>query len=231
MSSNRTWEQATHLLKFVTDKAVSPDQLQRLFNSGLLADLFDTPNVDNVSRYEFRRLLGLLPVVKGNTKTSFVRDEGFRLVIPQRVFNWDNYRHDVQFGAAFLNLIQRAKNKPVKERVITVGRSILIQNASDPVNRDALPIDHLLQLHEFVHPAMNGGVEKDGCWHLAYVGIATEVYVVCSRWCSDSKQWSFVRWDPKLGFEGWAFGIRSGYLDPKQWDAGGRILFRDSRVV
>lgn len=56
-----TLAQASHLLTMIKQKGVPAEQLQDLFESGLLADLLDA-NVDEVKRDEFRKVLGLTPV-------------------------------------------------------------------------------------------------------------------------------------------------------------------------
>ena len=63
MSTDASWGQAANLLTLVSDKGTPAEQIQRLYSSGLLADLLDA-NVDEVNRDEFRKVLGLGPVRK-----------------------------------------------------------------------------------------------------------------------------------------------------------------------
>lgn len=56
-----TFYQAQHLLTLVKEKGLPAEQLQALFDSGLLADLLDA-NVEAVDRDLFRKHLGLTPV-------------------------------------------------------------------------------------------------------------------------------------------------------------------------
>lgn len=58
---NPSLKQASQILKLVDDKGMPSDQLQALFNSGLLSDLMDA-NFGQVNRDEFRKVLGLIPV-------------------------------------------------------------------------------------------------------------------------------------------------------------------------
>jgi len=63
MSTDASWKQAANLLTLVSNKGTPTGQIQKLYSSGLLADLLDA-NVDEVNRDEFRRVLGLGPVCK-----------------------------------------------------------------------------------------------------------------------------------------------------------------------
>lgn len=63
MSTDASWQQAANLLTLVSNKGTPAGQIQRLYSSGLLADLLDA-NVDEVDRAEFRKVLGLGPVRK-----------------------------------------------------------------------------------------------------------------------------------------------------------------------
>lgn len=63
MRTDASWQQAANLLTLVSNKGTPAGQIQRLYSSGLLADLLDA-NVDEVNRDEFRRVLGLGPVCK-----------------------------------------------------------------------------------------------------------------------------------------------------------------------
>lgn len=63
MSTNASWQQAANLLTLVSNKGTPAEQIQKLYSSGLLADLLDA-NVDEVNRDEFRKVLGLDPVWK-----------------------------------------------------------------------------------------------------------------------------------------------------------------------
>lgn len=59
--SNASFGQAVHLLAFVGQKDPKLEQLQKLYTSGLLSDLFDG-NIDQVDRDKFRKALGLCPL-------------------------------------------------------------------------------------------------------------------------------------------------------------------------
>ncbi len=61
--SDGSFKQATHLLAFVGQKDPQLEQLQLLYTSGLLSDLFDG-NIKEVDRDEFRGILGLCPLDK-----------------------------------------------------------------------------------------------------------------------------------------------------------------------
>lgn len=63
MSTDASWGQAANLLTLVSNKGTPAEQIQKLYYSGLLADLLDA-NVDEVNRDEFRKVLGLGPVRK-----------------------------------------------------------------------------------------------------------------------------------------------------------------------
>ncbi len=63
MSTDASWKQAANLLTLVSNKGTPTGQIQKLYSSGLLADLLDA-NVDEVDRAEFRKVLGLGPVRK-----------------------------------------------------------------------------------------------------------------------------------------------------------------------
>lgn len=63
MSTDASWKQAANLLTLVSNKGTPTGQIQKLYSSGLLADLLDA-NVDEVNRDEFRGVLGLGPVYK-----------------------------------------------------------------------------------------------------------------------------------------------------------------------
>ena len=83
MSTDASWQQAANLLTLVSNKGTPAEQIQRLYRSGLLADLFDA-NVDEVNRDEFRRVLGLKkpePVLD----TLIRVDRSSRLVYPYQV--------------------------------------------------------------------------------------------------------------------------------------------------
>ena len=56
-----TLAQANHFLTLINQKGVQAEQLQELYESGLLADLLDA-NVGEVNRDDFRKLCGLTPL-------------------------------------------------------------------------------------------------------------------------------------------------------------------------
>jgi len=56
--SDRTWEQATHFLRLVTESGTPSRQVQALIDGGYVAALLKA-NVDNIDMNEFRRVLGL----------------------------------------------------------------------------------------------------------------------------------------------------------------------------
>ncbi len=58
--SDASLNQAAHLLEIVNEKDVSGKTLQRVFDSGLLSDLFEG-DLLAVDRLEFRKMLGLEP--------------------------------------------------------------------------------------------------------------------------------------------------------------------------
>jgi hypothetical protein len=62
MSTNASWQQATHILRLFDEKGTPREQVQKLCTSGLLADLLDG-NIDQVNREDFRQLLGLASLV------------------------------------------------------------------------------------------------------------------------------------------------------------------------
>jgi hypothetical protein len=55
-------KQALHFFTLVDQKGTPDEQLQALYSSGLIADLLDA-DVSNVNRDEFRRVLGLKPLI------------------------------------------------------------------------------------------------------------------------------------------------------------------------
>ena len=66
MANPTTFKQATHLLTLVEDKKLSLEQLQVLYNAGLLSDLFEaaaTVDLGKVNRDDWKRILGLNPSV------------------------------------------------------------------------------------------------------------------------------------------------------------------------
>lgn len=146
-----------------------------------------------------------------------LRDDDLKLVIEPQDFDWDAFakRSDVCLWEGFQRFIREVQGKPVQARSVAIGRSVLSRNAKDAAIRGVLPSKHTLQLHEFVLAVMNGGAEKDGLWHLAYVEIDGQVCVVDGGWDAGRGQWLFVDWK----------------LDDDEWSAGYRVLFRDSRVT
>lgn len=66
MTTTRAFNQAFRLLEIVKEKDSSHDQLQRIYDSGLLGDLLDA-NIEKVTpevRDQIRRLFGLRPLQK-----------------------------------------------------------------------------------------------------------------------------------------------------------------------
>ncbi len=59
---NPTVKQALHFFALVEQKDVSEEQLQALYQSGLVSDLLDA-NASEINRDEFRRVCGLKPFV------------------------------------------------------------------------------------------------------------------------------------------------------------------------
>lgn len=56
-----TFAQANQVLNLIAQKQMPAEQLQKVFESGLLSDLLDG-NIDEVDRMEFRRMMGLNPL-------------------------------------------------------------------------------------------------------------------------------------------------------------------------
>jgi len=71
MSTDASWPQAANLLTLVSNRGTSSEQVQKLYSSGLLADLLDA-NVDKVNREEFRKLLGLGPIFSTDKRGRFL---------------------------------------------------------------------------------------------------------------------------------------------------------------
>lgn len=61
--STATLRQGAHILALIGQKNDDKDDLTALVETGLLADLLEASNVWSVDRNEFRKLLGLCPVV------------------------------------------------------------------------------------------------------------------------------------------------------------------------
>jgi len=72
--SDVTLPQMRQIMDLLTQKKVSLERLQKLFEAGLLADILDT-NPETVNRREFQRFLDLPPLV--------VRCSGIEIVIPK----------------------------------------------------------------------------------------------------------------------------------------------------
>lgn len=89
MSTNASWQQAANLLTLVGNKGTPSEQIQKLYNSGLLADLLDA-NVDKVNRDEFRKVLGLVAlepraVANAATYPSFTVPVDYALSLPEMI--------------------------------------------------------------------------------------------------------------------------------------------------
>ena len=77
MGNPNTFTQTSHLLQLADDKEMSLEQLQLLYNLGLLSDLFEaaaTVDLSKVNRDELKRILGLdpsvFPVKMNGTETT-----------------------------------------------------------------------------------------------------------------------------------------------------------------
>lgn len=89
MSTNASWQQAANLLTLVGNKGTPSEQIQKLYNSGLLADLLDA-NVDKVNRDEFRKVLGLVAlepraVANAATYPSYTVPVDYNLSLPDMI--------------------------------------------------------------------------------------------------------------------------------------------------
>lgn len=92
MGNPKTFTQASHLLQLAGDKEMSLEQLQLLYNLGLMSDLFEaaaTVDLTQVNRDDWKRVLGLGPSVfsvkmSGPETTddiaSFLQANGFAFV-------------------------------------------------------------------------------------------------------------------------------------------------------
>ena len=88
--SDRTWEQATHFLRLVTESGTPSGQVQALIDGGYVAALLKA-NVDNIDMNEFRRVLGLVQpagVVRETIPTTIHVDRSVRPAYP----DWANQK-------------------------------------------------------------------------------------------------------------------------------------------
>ncbi len=70
-----TFEQASHLLQLVIDRQLSLEKLQLVYDSGLLSDLLEVKDATKVDREEYRKVIGLPPLVPPPSITEYAEME------------------------------------------------------------------------------------------------------------------------------------------------------------
>ncbi len=90
MGTPATLGQAAHILTLIGQKNVDKDDLTALVQSGLLADLLIAPDVRSINRDEFRKLIGLKPLVPDRIILSIDYSTPFGQRVAAGNYDWKN---------------------------------------------------------------------------------------------------------------------------------------------
>jgi hypothetical protein len=132
--ATRSFDQAFRLLELIREKNSSSEQLQAIFNSGLLGDLLDG-NIGQVNRDEFRKVLGLLPtkpelkIFKTLTLGLHKSPKDYRKALESAGFRIGDYASQI------LNKISVAKAKTEVDLVLVTVAEL---GFKDGARRDAI---------------------------------------------------------------------------------------------
>lgn len=109
-----TLKQARKVLDLIADKEVPEDQLQKLLESGLLADLLDA-NTEAVNREDFRRAIGLKPRMRRTFRiklgTGHWTADHFRRALRDAGCNTSDRADDILCQPNFLNSVADEKTE------------------------------------------------------------------------------------------------------------------------
>jgi hypothetical protein len=90
MGTPATLGQAVHILTLISQKNGDKDDLTALVQSGLLADLLIAPDVRSINRDEFRKLIGLKPLVPDRIILPIDYTKSLEQMIVAGNYDWKN---------------------------------------------------------------------------------------------------------------------------------------------
>jgi hypothetical protein len=111
-----TLMQGSHLLRLLDERKVTSKRLQKLFDSGLLNDLFDVEDPKTVNRYEFRTLIGVNTI---SIKAEPLVYQGWKKlghVVPFDSWVWNSA--EVELWVPKNNLYEYVSNRVMNANVL-----------------------------------------------------------------------------------------------------------------